>query len=171
MALLKLYTFLDPEVRVKATPVATVDERVRALMDDMIETMFHHDGVGLSATQVGLKERIAVMDWSHAHPDVKSIKMANPEITWKSTETQIIMDGCLSVPESFSQTTRAARVKYRYLNEDNVLVEKEAEGMVAACVQHEIDHLDGILFIDHLSRLRRKMVISKAMKNLKRQSR
>ena len=162
MALLKVLTAPDPRLHIVATPVAEVNDAVRKIMADMLETMYKEEGVGLAATQVGIDQRIIVMD---VNVDPKGqpqpLKMANPEVIWASTETIKDFEACLSVPEQSAEVTRPRTVKVRYLDENGVSQEIEGDGLLAKCVQHEIDHLNGILFIDYLSRLKRDIIIRK----------
>lgn len=165
-----------------STPVeGGVTDEHRALMDDMLETMYAAPGIGLAAVQVGVDKRIIVMDLGDRDVAPLSVNddtaegeaevaqrnpryFVNPEITWKSEELFTYEEGCLSVPEIFDAVERPARVKLRYLNYQGEAVEEEASGMYAVCIQHEMDHLEGVLFIDHLSRLKRDRAISKVKK-------
>jgi len=165
-----------------STPVeGGVTDEHRALMDDMLETMYAAPGIGLAAVQVGVDKRIIVMDLGDRDVAPLSVNddtaegeaevaqrnpryFVNPEITWKSEELFTYEEGCLSVPEIFDAVERPARVKLRYLNYQGEPVEEEASGMYAVCIQHEMDHLEGVLFIDHLSRLKRDRAISKVKK-------
>jgi len=166
VALLTVLTAPNPRLKIKATPVKAVDEDIRRLMDDMLETMYADDGMGLAATQVGVDKRVIVMDINAGNEGEPSIviKLANPEILWASQETSLAEEACLSVPGTYGAVKRPTRVKIRYLNEHNELIEKDADGLLARCIQHEIDHLDGILYIDHLSRLKREMILRKLAK-------
>ena len=148
----------------KSEPVAQVDDRLRALMDDMLETMYAAPGIGLAAVQIGEPVRVIVMDLSR-EPDEKAPRFfVNPEITWKSEETAPYEEGCLSVPEVFDEVERPAKVRLKYLGYDGKEVEEEADGLFAVCIQHEMDHLEGVLFIDHLSRLKRERAVAKVKK-------
>jgi peptide deformylase len=164
MALLPIISIPDPRLRAKALPVDQVDDGIRHLMDDMMETMRYKDrGIGLAANQVGILKRVVVIDIGrdyHPHP----LKMANPEIFWRSDEPHSIEESCLSIPDQWASVKRHNRVKVRYLNENNVSQEIEAEGLLSICLQHELDHLDGILFIDHLSEVKRRMLVTRALK-------
>lgn len=169
MALLKVLEIPDPRLRLKAEPVAAVDSEIRRLMDDMLETMYKEDGVGLAAIQVGVQKRVIVIDIEYgANTPKKSYKMANPEIIWLSEELQALTDGCLSVPGQWVTLKRAAAVHVTYLDENNKPQKIEATGLFAYCIQHEIDHLNGILFIDHLSNLKRSLLIKKLEKSRRR---
>ena len=158
-----------------STPVEAVDDGLRALMDDMLETMYDAPGIGLAAVQVGVPRRIIVMDLGdgagseaesgeQADPRPNPRFFVNPEIVWRSEELFSYEEGCLSVPEYFDSVERAARVRLKYLNYDGEPVEEEAEGLFAVCIQHEMDHLEGVLFIDRLSRLRRDRAMNKVRK-------
>ncbi len=148
----------------KSLPVAGVDDAMRALMGDMLETMYAAPGIGLAAVQVGEPIRVIVMDLSREGEDKAPLYFVNPEITWASEETAPYEEGCLSVPEIYDEVERPARVRLKYLNYDGVEVEEEAEGLFAVCIQHEMDHLEGVLFIDHLSRLKRDRAVAKVKK-------
>jgi peptide deformylase len=151
----------------KSETVAAVDDALRALMDDMLETMYDAPGIGLAAVQVGEPKRVIVMDLSR-DPEEKAPRFfVNPEITWRSEETAPYEEGCLSVPEIYDQVERPARVKVKYLDYDGRPVEEDAEGLFAVCIQHEMDHLEGVLFIDHLSRLKRERAVAKVKKAAK----
>jgi peptide deformylase len=166
MTILKVLTAPDPRLKVVAKPIEQVDEGIRRLMDDMLETMYANDGVGLAATQVGVAKRVIVMDINFGQESLKPhpLKMANPEILWTSEEMQTLNEGCLSVPEQRAVVSRPAEVTVRYLDENNVNQELQADGDLACCIQHEIDHLNGMLFIDHLSRLKRELIMKRISK-------
>ncbi|HTX48026.1 MAG TPA: peptide deformylase, partial [Caulobacteraceae bacterium] len=144
----------------KSKPVSAVDDDLRALMDDMLETMYAAPGIGLAAIQVGVAKRVIVMDIARADEGQQPRYFVNPEILWASEELAPYEEGCLSVPEIYDEVERPARVRVRYLDYDGRAVEEDAEGLFAVCIQHEIDHLDGVLFVDHLSRLKRDRAIS-----------
>ena len=150
-----------------SAPVAVVDAAVRALMDDMLETMYAAPGIGLAAVQVGVAQRVIVMDIAGKEEPPAPRYFVNPEILWASEETAPYEEGCLSVPEIFDEVERPARVKLRYLNYQGEAVEEDAEGLFAVCIQHEMDHLNGVLFIDHLSRLKRQRAVAKVKKAAK----
>ncbi|HEY7852536.1 MAG TPA: peptide deformylase [Caulobacteraceae bacterium] len=150
-----------------STPVASVDGDLRALMDDMLETMYDAPGIGLAAIQVGVAKRVLVMDLARDEEPKAPRYFVNPEILWASEETLPYEEGCLSVPEIYEEVERSAKVRLRYLNYEGEKVEEEAEGLFAVCIQHEIDHLDGVLFIDHLSRLKRDRAVAKVRKAAK----
>src|SRR5689334_17732910 len=151
----------------KSVPVEGVDDDLRALMDDMLETMYAAPGIGLAAIQVGVPKRVIVMDLSREEGVKEPRYFVNPEILWASEETAPYEEGCLSIPEIYDEVERPAQVKIRYLNYAGDQVEEDAEGLFAVCIQHEMDHLDGVLFIDHLSRLKREQAVKKVKKQAK----
>lgn len=159
----------DPRLRKAAEPVDRVDAAVRALMDDMLETMYAAPGIGLAAPQLGVLSRVIVMDCAKGEEEEpEPICLANPEVIWSSEELSEHEEGCLSVPDIYAPVTRPARVRVRFLNRAGAAEERDFEGLRATCVQHEIDHLYGKLFIDYLSPVRRQMITQK-MKKLKRE--
>ena len=164
MAVLPILTAPDPRLKQKAAAVAQVDETVRALMDDMLETMYAAPGIGLAAPQVAMAQRVIVADIGRNEEDRQPIRMANPEVVWVSDDDSTYEEGCLSVPEHYAAVVRPRAVRVRYLDEAGQARELEAEGLLATVLQHEIDHLDGILFIDHLSALKRNMILRKLLK-------
>lgn len=147
-----------------STPVEGVDDDLRALMDDMLETMYDAPGIGLAAVQVGVPKRVIVMDLAREGEEPAPRYFVNPEILTTSEDVLPYEEGCLSVPEIFDEVERPAKVTLRYLNYKGEAVEEEAEGLYAVCIQHEMDHLEGVLFIDHLSRLKRDRAIAKVKK-------
>jgi len=153
-----------PILKKTSAPVAQVDDDLRALMDDMLETMYAAPGIGLAAIQVGEPKRVIVMDLAKGEEPPAPRHFVNPEIVWASEEKAAYEEGCLSVPEVYDEVERAAKVSLRYLNHRGETIEEEAEGLFAVCIQHEIDHLDGVLFIDHLSRLKRDRAVSRVRK-------
>ena len=155
MALLPIITAPDPRLKIQAKPVAKVDAKVRRLMDDMLETMYHAIGIGLAAPQVGAAQRVLVVDVAREGEEPNPMRIANPEIVWRSDETIIANEGCLSLPEHYADVARPRAIRLRYLDHENEIREIEAEGLLATCLQHEIDHLDGVLFVDHISILKR----------------
>ena len=167
MAIRDILTVPHPVLKQVSTSVEAVDDALRALMDDMLETMYDAPGIGLAAVQIGVPKRVIVMDLAAKEETPQPRFFINPVIVWRSDETQPYEEGCLSVPEIFDEVERSARVKIRYLDYDGKSVEEEAEGLYAVCIQHEMDHLEGVLFIDHLSRLKRE----RAVKAVKKQSR
>ncbi|MDG2520162.1 peptide deformylase [Caulobacter segnis] len=146
-----------------STPVEGVDDELRALMDDMLETMYAAPGIGLAAVQIGVTKRVIVMDLGSGEEKAPRY-FVNPEILTTSEDTLPYEEGCLSIPEYYDEVERPAKVTLRYLNYQGEQVEEEAEGLFAVCIQHEMDHLEGVLFIDHLSRLRRDRAITKVKK-------
>jgi peptide deformylase len=168
MAVRPLVTLPDPRLRLKSEPVREITDEIRGLAQDMLETMYDAPGVGLAAIQIGVPKRVVTIDVSKSETEKQPIVLINPEIAWVSDETNVYEEGCLSIPEYYEEVERPARVKVRYTTLEGKTVEQEAEGLLATCVQHEIDHLDGILFIDHLSRLKRDRVVKKFAKAAKR---
>ncbi|MBC7951305.1 MAG: peptide deformylase [Rhodospirillaceae bacterium] len=167
MALLSILTAPDPKLKLKAARVAAVDESIRRLMDDMLETMYAAPGIGLAAPQVGVAQRVIVMDIGKDEADRQPLRMANPEIIWVSDDDNTYEEGCLSVPEHYAAVIRPTAIRVRYVDEQNEIREKDADGLLATVLQHEIDHLDGVLFIDHLSSLKRNMILRKLLKTKK----
>jgi peptide deformylase len=167
MAIREILVVPNPVLKQVSEPVEQVDDELRALMDDMLETMYDAPGVGLAAVQIGVPKRVIVMDLARAEEPKEPRYFVNPEILWKSEETAPYEEGCLSVPDYFDEVLRPAKVKVRYLNYQGAQVEEEAEGLFAVCIQHEMDHLDGVLFIDHLSRLKREQAVKKVKKQVK----
>lgn len=164
MAILPIIVAPDPRLKVKCAPVKAVDDEVRRLMDDMLETMYVAPGIGLAAPQVGARKRVIVADTSPRDDSPDPIRMANPEIVWASDETVSYEEGCLSLPEEYADVTRPARVRIRYLDHENEIREREVGGLLSTCLQHEMDHLDGVLFVDHISRLKRTMILKRLQK-------
>lgn len=164
MAILPIIHAPDPRLKVDSEPVAAVDEDIRRLMDDMVETMYAAPGIGLAAPQVGVRKRVLVVDISPREEEAAPIRMANPELVWTSEETASYEEGCLSLPEEYAEVTRPARARIRYLDENNAECEIEADGLLSTCVQHEMDHLDGVLFVDHISRLKRSIILRRLQK-------
>ena len=169
MAVLPIITAPDPRLKVRCEPVAAVDAGVARLMSDMLDTMYLAPGIGLAAPQVGVTKRVLVVDVSQKDGPREPIRMANPEIVWRSEGLTVYEEGCLSLPEQYAEVERPEKVRFRYLDENGVLQEREAEGLLATCVQHEIDHLDGVIFVDHLSALKRRMILRKLAKLKKQQ--
>src|SRR5580658_6700654 len=164
MAVLPIITAPDPRLKLTAKPVAKVDATVRRLMDDMVETMYQSIGIGLAAPQVGVAQRIIVVDVAREGEKPNPMRIANPEILWRSEEEMVANEGCLSLPEHYAEVTRPAEIKLRYLDHENEIREIDAKGLLATCIQHEVDHLDGVLFVDHLSALKRGMILRKLQK-------
>jgi len=167
MAKLPILTAPDPRLKRRAKAVEKVDDRIRKLMDDMLETMYAAPGIGLAAPQVGVLERVIVVDVAREDEEPQPLRMANPEILWQSEELSAYDEGCLSLPDQFAEVIRPKKVRVRYLDQDNEIRELEAEGLLATCIQHEIDHLNGTLFVDHLSALKRNMILKKLVKQRK----
>ena len=153
----------DSVLRQKAKPVAAVDARVAKLMEDMLETMYPADGLGLSANQVGVLERVIVCDLGKGDAGT-ALRMANPEVVWASEETYTHKEGCLSIPDQFAEVTRPKKIRVAYLDEKNKARELEAEDILSICIQHEIDHLNGVLFFDHIGKMKRDMMARKVEK-------
>ncbi|MBI3439529.1 MAG: peptide deformylase [Proteobacteria bacterium] len=165
MAIRPILIAPDPRLKQKSVPVeGPVSDAHRALMDDMLETMYDAPGIGLAAIQVGEPIRIIVMDLAREGEEKQPRYFVNPEIMWASEETQPYEEGCLSVPDIFDEVERPARVKLKYRNYQGEEVEEDAEGLFAVCIQHEMDHLEGVLFLDHLSRLKRESALRKLKK-------
>ncbi|HLK26138.1 MAG TPA: peptide deformylase [Caulobacteraceae bacterium] len=167
MAIREILVVPDRRLKLKSKPAKAVDDKLRALMDDMLETMYAAPGIGLAAIQVGEPVRAIVMDLDHKDGERRPRYFVNPEILWASEETQPYEEGCLSVPDIYDEVERPAHVRLRYLNYDGEQVEEDAEGVFAVCIQHEMDHLDGVLFIDHLSRLKRDRAVARVKKAAK----
>ena len=164
MAILPIVEVPDPRLRQISSPVKEVNKEVRALIKDMFETMYAAPGIGLAAIQVGVPKRVIVMDIARQDEPREPRYFVNPEILWASEETAPYEEGCLSVPEIYDEVERPSQVKIRYLNYNGEQVEEDAEGLFAVCIQHEMDHLEGVLFIDHLSRLKRERAVQKVKK-------
>lgn len=167
MAILKLHTYPDPILAEKCDKVEKVTDEIRRILDDMLETMYADKGVGLAAPQVGIKKRIIVIDdkvGEDGQPGPHPLYFINPEIIEKSAETIFFNEGCLSVPGQCAEVERHARIKVKYLDYNGKEKILEAEDYLAVIIQHETDHLDGILYIDHLSRLKRNIIIKKLQK-------
>jgi peptide deformylase len=164
MAILPIIIAPDPRLAKPAKPVTKVDDSIHRLMDDMLATMYQAPGIGLAAPQVGQLKRIIVVDCAKSGEPPQPYKMANPEILWQSEDMLTNNEGCLSLPEHYADVTRPAEVKVRYLDDQNEIRELHAKGLLATCIQHEIDHLEGTLFVDHLSSLKRGIILRKLQK-------
>jgi peptide deformylase len=164
MAKLPIIVAPDPRLKVKCKPVARVDVKVARLMDDLLETMYAAPGIGLAAPQVGIAQRVIVLDVAKDDDPPAPLRMANPELIWVSDEDAVFSEGCLSLPEHYADVTRPARIRVRYLDHENEIRELAAKGTLATCIQHEMDHLDGILFVDHLTALKRNIILRKLVK-------
>jgi peptide deformylase len=164
----------DPRLKAKSESIDSVGKDTRKLMDDMIETMMSADGIGLAAPQIGVLKRVIVVAAPRDDDDddgngrsKKPLKMANPEVIWASDETSPREEGCLSLPEHYAEVVRPDRVRVRYLDADNQIREIEADGLLGTCIQHEIDHLEGVLFVDYISSLKRRIILRKLNKTKK----
>jgi peptide deformylase len=164
MAIRPILIAPDPRLKAVSTPAAKVDAEIRKLAEDMADSMYAADGIGLAAVQIGVPKRVIVMDLDQKDGKKDWRVFINPKITWASEEMATFEEGCLSVPEIWDDVERPARIKAEYLDLDGKTVEIEADGMLATCLQHEMDHLEGVLFIDHFSRLKRSMAIKKLTK-------
>lgn len=164
MTIRPILTAPDPRLKLVSEPVEKVDGDIRTLVDDMIATMYDADGIGLAAIQVGVPKRMLVMDIDQRDGKKNPRVFINPVITWASEETAVAEEGCLSIPEIWDEVERPARIKAEYLDRDGKKQELEADGLLAVCLQHEMDHLEGILFVDHLSKLKRSMAMKKLQK-------
>jgi peptide deformylase len=162
MAQLTILRYPDPRLHTVARPVAAVDERIRALAASMLETMYAESGVGLAATQVDVHERLIVMDTSDSRD--QPLVLINPEIVWASDERAVVEEGCLSVPQVYDKIERHARVKVQALDREGQPFEMDAEGLSAVCVQHELDHLRGKVFVEYLSLLKRDRIRTRLLK-------
>jgi len=164
MARLPILVAPDPRLKIQAEAVKTVDAEIRQLMDDMLETMYSANGIGLAAPQVGVSTRVLVMDVAREDEKPNPICMANPEIVWASEDEELREEGCLSLPEQFAEVVRPTAVRVRYLDYENEIRELDGDGIMGLCVQHEMDHLEGTLFVDRLSNLKRNMILRKLQK-------
>jgi len=179
MATLEILEIPDPRLRDVARPIETVDNSIRTLAADMLETMYAARGIGLAATQLGIEKRILVIDLQErvtedeekegeGEPIRDPHVIINPELLWVSDELSVYNEGCLSIPEQYAEVERPARCRVRWLDEKGKAHEEELDGLMATCMQHEIDHLNGVLFIDHISRLKRNMIVKKLDKMRKK---
>ena len=164
MTVRPILTAPDPRLKAVSTDVQAVDSAIRALVDDMADSMYAADGIGLAAVQIGVPVRVLVIDLDQKEGKKNPVAYINPKIVWASDEVAVFEEGCLSVPEIWDDVERPARIKCEYLDRDGKKQLLEADGMLATCLQHEMDHLNGVLFIDHLSRLKRGMAIKKLTK-------
>jgi peptide deformylase len=167
MALRDIITLPDKRLRLVSKPVKAIDKEIKALVDDMFETMYEAPGIGLAAIQVAVPARVITMDLAKKDDPPEPRVFINPEILWKSDEKATYEEGCLSIPEFYEEVERPALVRVKYLDLDGKSQELEANGLLATCLQHEIDHLNGVLFIDHISRLKRSRIIKKFSKAAK----
>lgn len=164
MSILSIIIAPDARLKIKSEPVERVDDGLRKLMDDMIETMHDAPGVGISAIQVGVAKRVIVIDIARADEPSAPLRLVNPEIVWASDEQVMAEEGCLSLPDQFVELRRPGEVKLRHLDADGVEQEIETDGLLARCILHEMDHLEGILFVDHLSAVRRSIILRRLTK-------
>ena len=164
MAIRPILTAPDPRLKAVSTDVEKVDGEIRKLAQDMADSMYAADGIGLAAVQIGVPKRIIVMDLDQKDGKKDWRAFINPKITWASEDLAVYEEGCLSVPEIYDDVERPARIRAEYLDLDGMKIEIEADGMLATCLQHEMDHLEGVLFIDHLSKLKRAMLLKKLTK-------
>ena len=171
MAVLPIIVAPDPRLKAVCQPVDAVDADVRRLMDDLLDTMYQAPGIGLAAPQVGTTKRILAVDVSKDVNARQPYQMANPELLWSSGEVLEYEEGCLSFPEQFAEVARPQEIRVRYLDRDNNTQELEAEGLLATCIQHEMDHLDGVLFVEHISKLKRDSILRKLRKARKESDR
>ena len=167
MTIRKILTEPDPFLRQKSKIVEKVNDEIRSLMDDMLETMYDAPGIGLAAIQIGVPKRVIVIDLSKEDKKKNPLYFVNPEILIKSNNDASYEEGCLSVPNQFAEITRPDKCKVKYLDYEGNEKILEAEGLLATCIQHEIDHLEGILFIDYLSKLKKTMIVKKLSKQKK----
>ncbi len=164
MTVRPILTAPDPRLQAVSTDVEKVDAEIRKLIDDMADSMYEADGIGLAAIQIGVAKRVIVIDLDQKEGKKNPRAFINPKITWTSEETAVFEEGCLSVPEIWDDVERPARIKAEYLDLDGKKIEIEADGVLATCLQHEMDHLEGVLFIDHFSRLKRSIALRKLAK-------
>jgi peptide deformylase len=168
MALRDIIILPDKRLRSVSKPVVKISDEIRTLIADMFETMYEAPGIGLAAIQVGVPSRVIVMDLSKREAEAEPRVFINPEITCSSEEKSVYEEGCLSIPDVHEDVERPARVKIRYLDLEGKPHEEDAEGLFATCIQHEVDHLNGVLFIDHISKLKRERITKKFTKAAKR---
>ena len=167
MAKKQILTIPDPLLRKVSEPVTSVNTEVKKLMDDMLETMYAAPGIGLAAVQVGVLKRIIVIDLSKNGQKKTPLFIVNPQITFKSEEIISYEEGCLSIPNQFAEVKRPSSCKVNFLDYNGKKREINADGLLATCIQHEVDHLNGVLFIDHLSKLKKDIIIKKTKKQRK----
>ena len=169
MAILQILEPPAAVLRQVAEPIDKVTDDIRKLFDDMLETMYDDKGIGLAAPQIGISKRVITVDLQQREEgqEAEILYMANPEVVWESEEIASCMEGCLSIPGQFAEVERPAKVRVKYLDYDGKEQEIEAEGLLSACIQHEIDHLNGVLFVDHLSSLKRNLLMRKLKKSQK----
>jgi peptide deformylase len=170
MALRDILILPDPRLRLVSEPVGAIDDDIRRLAEDMFETMYDAPGIGLAAIQIGVPKRLITLDLARKDEERKPQVIINPEIVAASEEKAVYEEGCLSIPEFYEEVERPAQVKVRYTDLEGATHEVEATGLLATCLQHEIDHLNGVLFIDHISKLKRDRVTKKFVKAAKRET-
>jgi peptide deformylase len=168
MALRDIIVLPDKRLRLVSEPAKKIDAELRRLVDDMFETMYEAPGIGLAAIQVGVPKRVITMDLAKKEEPKAPRVFINPQVLWRSDDTAIYEEGCLSIPEFYEEVERPSKVRVKFLDLDGNEQELEVDGLLATCLQHEIDHLDGVLFIDHISKLKRDRVIKKFAKAAKR---
>ncbi|MBS0532590.1 MAG: peptide deformylase [Proteobacteria bacterium] len=168
MAIRDILIIPEKKLRLKSEPIKAFDKPLRALVDDMFETMYEAPGIGLAAIQIGEPVRVITLDVAKKDDPKEPQVFINPEIVWSSDETSTYEEGCLSIPEYYEEVERPAKVRVKYFDADGKAHEVEADGLLATCLQHEIDHINGVLFIDHISKLKRDMVIKKFTKAAKK---
>lgn len=169
MTVLAVLEVPHPGLRAVAAPVSAIDDAIRATLADMFETMYDSRGIGLAATQVGIEQRLVVIDLQEPEeedgdPVRKPVAFVNPELLWVSDETSTYNEGCLSIPDQYAEVVRPARCRVKWLDGDGKTHEQEFDGLMATCIQHEIDHLNGVLFTDHISKLKRDILMKKLAK-------
>ena len=164
MAIRPIITAPDPRLKVVSETVDRVDDEIRVLIDDMFETMYAAPGIGLAAIQIGVPKRIVVMDLAEPEAPPAPRCFINPEVTWTSDDVAAYEEGCLSVPDYYAEVDRPAKARVKFLDRDGNAHEIDAEGLLATCLQHEIDHLNGVLFVDHISSVRRSIILRKLAK-------
>lgn len=164
MAILPLVIAPDERLNTPSKPVTVVDDSIRTLLNDMLDTMYANDGIGLAAVQVGVHKRCIVVDIGVREGHKEPIKFINPEIIEKSAETRVFQEGCLSFPDQYSDVERPTTVTVRYMDENGKQQTMEASEILATCLQHEIDHTDGVVFVDHISLMKRDMILRKLKK-------
>jgi peptide deformylase len=167
MALRDIIILPDPRLRLVSEPVTEIDAEIRQLVEDMFETMYAAPGIGLAAIQVAVPRRVVTLDLAKKDEPPQKLVFINPEITWSSEEKGVYEEGCLSIPDYYEEVERPARVKVKFVDLDGKPQEIEVDGLLATCIQHEIDHTNGVLFIDHISKLKRDRVIKKFTKQAK----
>ena len=170
MSLRPILKLPDPKLKLVSAPITKVTEETRALAADMFETMYEAPGIGLAAIQIGEPVRLVVLDVARKDEEPRPMTLVNPEIVWSSTERSVYEEGCLSIPEIFEEVERPAMVTVRFLDAQGAECEMTAQGVLATCLQHEIDHVEGILFIDHISKLKRDRIVRKFKKDAKRKA-